>query len=81
MRVWDGWDHNECGRHAVTRMRAMPPTSSPCGSVRSAAVINEEIRALMRRAGGHLRAGDRPVYERLLEEWAAAVRAEMTTAA
>lgn len=35
----------------------------------------------MRRAGGHLRAGDRPVYERLLEEWAAAVRAEMTTAA
>lgn len=30
----------------------------------------------MRRAGGHLRAADRPVYERLLEEWAAAVRGE-----
>lgn len=58
----------------------MPPTLA-CGPVRSAAVINEEIRALMRRAGGHLRDGDRPVYERLLEEWAAAVRAEMTTAA
>lgn len=59
----------------------MPPTSSPCGTVRSAAVINEEIRALMRRAGGHLREVDRPVYERLLEEWAAAMRAEIVEAA
>lgn len=59
----------------------MPPTTSGPGRVRSAAVVNQEIRALMTRAGGHLRAEDRPVYERLLEEWAAAVRAEMTTAA
>lgn len=54
----------------------MFPEPSRPGSVRSAAMVNEEIRALMWQAGGHLRAADRPVYERLLEEWAAAVRAE-----
>lgn len=32
-------------------------------------------------AGGYLRAEDRPVYERLREEWAEAVRAEVAKAA
>ena len=54
----------------------MPPTSSPCGSVRSAAAVNEEIRRLMARTGGHLRAEDRPVYARLVEEWVEALRRE-----
>ncbi|MEV6742522.1 hypothetical protein AB0N14_38945 [Streptomyces sp. NPDC051104] len=46
------------------------------GFVRSSAEVNEEIRALMLRAGGHLKAEDRGEYQRLVEEWAAAVRAE-----
>jgi len=49
--------------------------------VRSAAAINEEIRALMTRAGGHLAAEDRARYTALRDEWVAAVRAEMITAA
>ena len=44
--------------------------------MRSAAEVNEEIRALMLRAGGHLKAEDRSEYQRLVEEWATAVRAE-----
>ncbi|NUQ95316.1 MAG: hypothetical protein HOY79_01700 [Streptomyces sp.] len=46
------------------------------GHARSAAVVNEDIRQLMLRAGGHLTAEDRPVYRRLVEEWARAVRDE-----
>jgi hypothetical protein len=54
----------------------MPPTSSP-GSVRPAAAINEEIRALWFRAGGVLASEDqRAEYAALVVEWAAAVRAE-----
>jgi len=59
----------------------MSPSPSACGQVRSAAVINVEIRALMTRAGGHLPAEDRARYAALRDEWVAAVRAEMTTAA
>lgn len=59
----------------------MSPEPRRPGPLRSAAVVNAEIRALMEHAAGRLRAEDRPVYERLLEEWAVAVRAEMTTAA
>jgi len=58
----------------------MPPDSG-LGSARSAAVVNEEIRALWLRAGGTLTDGQRREYEALLAEWAAAVRAEVTTAA
>ena len=58
----------------------MPPTSSPPGSVRPAAVVNEEIRALWLRAGGVLGPVERQVYARLVVEWAAAVRAEQAVA-
>ncbi|MFD4977386.1 hypothetical protein [Streptomyces sp. NPDC058424] len=46
------------------------------GSVRPAAVVNGEIRALMLRAGGRLRAEDRPMYERLVAEWIVATARE-----
>jgi len=59
----------------------MSPESNTSGSARPAAVVNDEIRALMLRAGGHLKAEDRPVYERLVGGWAAAVRANVVRAA
>jgi hypothetical protein len=59
----------------------MPPTTHVPGSVRSAAVVNEEIRALWLRAGGRLSAEERQVYAALVVEWAAAVRAEVAKAA
>ncbi|WP_319657345.1 hypothetical protein [Streptomyces ipomoeae] len=49
--------------------------------MRSSATVNAEIRALMVRSGGYLRVEDRLLYERLREEWAAAVRAEVVEAA
>ncbi|MEV6166449.1 hypothetical protein AB0L71_31905 [Streptomyces sp. NPDC052052] len=47
---------------------------SPCpsDSVRSAAVVNEEIRELWQRSGGRLSPEDEEQYQRLLVEWAAA---------
>lgn len=59
----------------------MSPDSPGLGPLRPAAVVNEEIRTLMIRAGGYLRAEDRSLYEQLREEWAVAVRAEIVTAA
>ncbi|MDX2759153.1 hypothetical protein PV729_45075 [Streptomyces europaeiscabiei] len=59
----------------------MPPNLPASGPVRSAAAVNAEIRQLMVRSGGYLRAEDRPVYERLRAEWAEAVRAEVVEAA
>ncbi|MHB9857596.1 hypothetical protein [Streptomyces sp. YIM S03343] len=53
----------------------MPPTPA-CGSVRSAAAVNDAIRALLSASGGRLGEEDRTVYERLLEEWSAAVQGE-----
>ncbi|MFJ6566683.1 hypothetical protein ACIQNU_04635 [Streptomyces sp. NPDC091292] len=47
----------------------MSPTPPPDGTVRPAAVVNEEIRALMLRTGGWLTREDRDVYERLRAEW------------
>ncbi|MBD0839585.1 MULTISPECIES: hypothetical protein [unclassified Streptomyces] len=41
-------------------------------SVRSADEVNEEIRALWRRAGGTLSVQEREEYQRLVLEWAAA---------
>jgi hypothetical protein len=49
--------------------------------VRSAAEVNEAIRALWIRAGGSLSAQEREAYELLVVEWAAAIRAEVVKAA
>lgn len=62
----------------------MPSTSPLSGSVRSAAVVNAEIRALWRDRGDprvQLVGEDRDRYELLVTEWAAAVRAEVDVAA
>lgn len=58
----------------------MPPTPGP-GSARSAAALNEQIRALLARAGGTLTAEQKREYDGLVAEWAAAVRAEVVKAA
>lgn len=55
----------------------MTPSSSPAGSVRSAAeaaVWNEEIRKFWQRVGGRppLTAAEQVEYARLLAGWAAA---------
>ena len=59
----------------------MSPTSPAAGQPRPAAVVNEDIRALWPRAGARLTAEERAAYERLLVEWAAAVRADIVEAA
>ncbi|GGR83675.1 MULTISPECIES: hypothetical protein [Streptomyces] len=59
----------------------MSPDSPPSGSVRSAAELNERIRALWLRAGGTLSAQERAEYELLVIEWAAAVRGRIIEAA
>ncbi|CAL9641643.1 hypothetical protein SUDANB105_06364 [Streptomyces sp. enrichment culture] len=59
----------------------MSPDSVAPGSVRSAAEVNEEIRALWLRAGGTLSAQERAEYELLVVEWAAAMRCEIIEAA
>ncbi|MFF1282563.1 hypothetical protein [Streptomyces sp. NPDC058299] len=59
----------------------MSPDSLPPGSVRSAAEVNDQIRALWLRAGGTLSAQERAKYELLVVEWAAAVRGRVVEAA
>lgn len=59
----------------------MSPDSRSCGSVRSAAVVNEEIRALWPHPAMQLSGAQRAEYERLIAEWAQAVRAEVVEAA
>lgn len=60
----------------------MSPDSATRGLVRSADVLNEEIRALWQRGGGQLGTVElRAEYARLVVEWAAAVRAEGVKAA
>ncbi|CAL9627147.1 hypothetical protein [Streptomyces sp. Tu 3180] len=59
----------------------MSPDLTTPGSVRSAAEVNEQIRALWLRAGGSLSAQEREEYEMLVVEWAAAVRGEVVEAA
>ncbi|MGC5345474.1 hypothetical protein ACPXCE_18230 [Streptomyces sp. DT24] len=49
-------------------MSSSPPSS---GSVRSATVVNEEIRDLWQHADGSLSPEDEAEYQRLLVEWAA----------
>lgn len=66
------------------RLVRMPPTPAPSGSVRSAAVVNAEIRALWADRGDprvRLTREDRARYERLYAEWADAVRAGVVEAA
>ncbi|WP_181795954.1 hypothetical protein [Streptomyces sp. WELS2] len=59
----------------------MSPDSPPPGSARSAAELNERIRALWLRARGTLSAQERAEYELLVIEWAAAVRGRIIEAA
>ncbi len=47
-------------------------TTVEFASERSADEVNEEIRALWRRAGGTLSGEQREEYQRLVLEWAAA---------
>ncbi|MQL63989.1 hypothetical protein F6Q10_15670 [Streptomyces vinaceus] len=59
----------------------MSPDLTPPGSVRSAAEVNEQIRALWLRAGGSLSTQEREEYEMLVVEWAAAIRGRVVEAA
>lgn len=59
----------------------MSPDSQPSGLVRPAAVVNAEIRALWSDPRVQLTGEARAELERLYEEWAAAVRAELAEAA
>jgi hypothetical protein len=59
----------------------MSPDFLAPGSVRSAAEVNEQIRALWMRAGGKLSAQERAEYELLVVEWAAAIRSDVIEAA
>ncbi|NUP35940.1 MAG: hypothetical protein HOY76_02685 [Streptomyces sp.] len=53
------------------------PTSPPSrGPVRPAAVVNEEIRALVLACGGWLYGQSRARYEVLVAEWTVATAAE-----
>lgn len=56
----------------------MSPDSPALGLVRPAAVVNDLIRALFKRAGGRLYGDDRAEYERLVAEWTIATAAERT---
>ncbi|WP_326739167.1 hypothetical protein [Streptomyces sp. NBC_01022] len=58
----------------------MPTPPSPGTAVRSLAEVNADIRALWQR-GGRLSPEGRREYERLLAEWAAVVRGDVTEAA
>lgn len=62
----------------------MSPDSPRSGSARPAAVVNEEIRELVRSVGGWLYGETRERYELLVAEWTlatAAERGEIVTAA
>ncbi|MFE3264815.1 hypothetical protein [Streptomyces sp. NPDC059215] len=59
----------------------MSPDFTFPGSVRSAAALNEQIRALWMRSGGSLSAQERAEYELLVVKWAEAIREEIIEAA
>ncbi|MER7677583.1 hypothetical protein [Streptomyces sp. NPDC096934] len=59
----------------------MSPDFTFSGSVRSAAALNEQIRALWMRSGGSLSAQERAEYELLVVKWAEAIRDEIIEAA
>lgn len=54
----------------------MSPIPQALGPVRPAAVVNEEIRALVRAAGGWLYGESRQRYALLVTEWTEAVAIE-----
>ncbi|MEV0439961.1 hypothetical protein AB0I84_24285 [Streptomyces spectabilis] len=54
----------------------MSSNPSPRAAARPAAAVNEDIRALWHDPRVDLADAQRAVYERLLTEWAAAVRAD-----
>jgi len=54
----------------------MSPTPPARASARPSAVVNEEIRALVAKAGGWLYGETRQQYEVLRDEWTVAVAAE-----
>jgi hypothetical protein len=54
----------------------MPSSPSALGGVRSAAVVNEEIRRLVQAAQGRLYGDARVRYAELVAEWTVAVAAE-----
>ncbi|MFE0364915.1 hypothetical protein [Streptomyces griseoaurantiacus] len=59
----------------------MSPESVSSGSARSAADLNERIRALWMRAGGSLTPQERAEYEALVVQWASAIRKDVLEAA
>jgi hypothetical protein len=59
----------------------MSPTSPASGEPRPAAAVNKDIRALWRDPRVRLTAEGSARYERLVTEWAAAIRAEVVEAA
>ncbi|MGW5426906.1 hypothetical protein ACWET9_06715 [Streptomyces sp. NPDC004059] len=59
----------------------MSTTSPAEGLPRSADAVQEDISALMHETGGWLWGPTRQRYEQLRDEWIAAKRGEMTTAA
>ncbi|AIS01970.1 hypothetical protein SGLAU_30180 [Streptomyces glaucescens] len=58
------------GLHLGRRMLHSMSTSVETVSERSAAEVNEEIRALWLRSGGTLNTEQREEYQRLVMEWA-----------
>ncbi|WP_189782979.1 hypothetical protein [Streptomyces capitiformicae] len=54
----------------------MPPSPPPQGLVRPSAVVNAEIRALVRACGGWLYGEARDRYALLVAEWTVATAAE-----
>lgn len=54
----------------------MSPNPLASGPVRPSAVVNAEIRALVRAAHGRLYGDDRVRYAELVEEWTRAVAVE-----
>ncbi|MGQ5576575.1 hypothetical protein [Streptomyces sp. ECR3.8] len=61
-------------------LHGMSTTVEP-SSERSAAEVNEEIRALWLRSGGTLSVEQREKYQRLVQEWATALPQEAAEAA
>lgn len=58
----------------------MPPPLPASGLPRPAAVVNAEIRALVKACGGWLYGAARARYAELVEEWTTAVAAEARAA-
>ena len=67
--------------YLARRLIRMSPNPLAPGRVRPAAAVNEDIRALWPRTGTQLTKRQRARYERLLIEWAAAIKAEIVEAA